>query len=42
VAHAEIDLTNPKPNRRNAGFTDEERTNFSTLLPAGCRYLPRV
>jgi len=35
VAHAEIDLTNPKTNRRNAGFTDEERTNFSALLAAG-------
>ena len=35
VAHTEIDLTNPKPNRRNAGFTDEERANFSTLLGQG-------
>jgi exodeoxyribonuclease-3 len=35
VAHTEIDLMNPKTNRRNAGFTDEERTNFSTLLDAG-------
>jgi len=35
VAHAEIDLTNPKANRRNAGFTDEERTNFSELLAVG-------
>jgi exodeoxyribonuclease III len=35
VAHTEIDLTNPKPNRRNAGFTDEERTNFTQLLTAG-------
>jgi exodeoxyribonuclease III len=35
VAHTEIDLTNPKTNRRNAGFTDEERTNFSTLLAKG-------
>jgi len=35
VAHTEIDLTNPKTNRRNAGFTDEERTNFSTLLSRG-------
>ncbi len=35
VAHAEIDLTNPKTNRRNAGFTEEERTNFSRLLAAG-------
>lgn len=35
VAHTEIDLTNPKTNRRNAGFTEEERTNFSRLLAAG-------
>jgi exodeoxyribonuclease-3 len=35
VAHHEIDLTNPKTNRRNAGFTDEERANFTTLLAAG-------
>ena len=35
VAHEEIDLANPKTNRRNAGFTDEERTNFTTLLDAG-------
>ncbi|HRE80943.1 MAG TPA: exodeoxyribonuclease III [Opitutaceae bacterium] len=35
VAHTEIDLTNPKTNRRNAGFTDEERANFSTLLARG-------
>ena len=35
VAHQEIDLTNPKTNRRNAGFTDEERGNFSTLLGKG-------
>lgn len=35
VAHAEIDLTNPKTNRRNAGFTDEERGNFTTLLEKG-------
>ena len=35
VAHAELDLTNPKTNRRNAGFTDEERGNFSTLLARG-------
>ena len=32
VAHAEIDLANPKSNRRNAGFTDEERANFTRLL----------
>ena len=35
VAHTEIDLANPKTNRRNAGFTDEERTNFTALLAAG-------
>ncbi|MDF9827341.1 exodeoxyribonuclease-3 [Ereboglobus sp. PH5-10] len=35
VAHEEIDLANPKSNRRNAGFTDEERANFSTLLGSG-------
>jgi exodeoxyribonuclease-3 len=35
VAHAEIDLTNPKTNRRNAGFTDEERASFGGLLAAG-------
>jgi exodeoxyribonuclease-3 len=35
VAHAEIDLANPKTNRRNAGFTDEERANFSALLASG-------
>lgn len=35
VAHTEIDLTNPKTNRRNAGFTDEERQNFTALLGAG-------
>ena len=35
VAHREIDLKNPKTNRRNAGFTDEERERFSTLLDAG-------
>ncbi len=35
VAHEEIDLKNPKTNRRNAGFTDEEREKFSTLLAAG-------
>ena len=35
VAHTELDLTNPKTNRRNAGFTDEERGNFSALLAAG-------
>lgn len=35
VAHEEIDLKNPKTNRRNAGFTDEEREKFSTLLANG-------
>ncbi len=35
VAHKEIDLKNPKTNRRNAGFTDEERNKFSNLLDAG-------
>jgi exodeoxyribonuclease-3 len=35
VAHQEIDLKNPKTNRRNAGFTDEERGKFSGLLEAG-------
>lgn len=35
VAHQEIDLKNPKSNRRNAGFTDEEREQFSNLLNAG-------
>ena len=35
VAHEEIDLKNPKTNRKNAGFTDEERAKFSTLLNAG-------
>lgn len=35
VAHQEIDLKNPKTNRRNAGFTDEERAKFSHLLSTG-------
>ncbi len=35
VAHTEIDLANPKTNRRNAGFTEEERANFSKLLAGG-------
>ncbi len=35
VAHQEIDLANPKSNRRNAGFTDEERAGFQRLLDAG-------
>jgi len=35
VAHREIDLANPRSNRRNAGFTDEERAGFSQHLEAG-------
>lgn len=35
VAHKEIDLKNPKSNRRNAGFTDEERDKMSIFLSAG-------
>lgn len=35
VAHKEIDLKNPKTNRQNAGFTDEERQQMTTLLEAG-------
>lgn len=35
VAHQEIDIKNPKTNRRNAGFTDEEREQFSNLLACG-------
>ncbi|MGL4731374.1 MAG: exodeoxyribonuclease III [Clostridium sp.] len=35
VAHKEIDLKNPKSNRKNAGFTDEEREKFSMLLNEG-------
>ena len=43
VAHTEIDLANPKTNRRNAGFTDEERANFTQLLAAGLhRYVARI
>ena len=38
VAHQEIDLKNPKTNRRNAGFTDEERGKFQLLLDAGFVY----
>ena len=42
VAHKEIDIKNPKTNRRNAGFTYEERDKFVTLLEAGftdtCRH----
>ena len=35
VAHKEIDLKNPKTNRKNAGFTDEERACFSKVLESG-------
>ena len=35
VAHKEIDLKNPKTNRKNAGFTDEERNKMTELLGAG-------
>ncbi len=35
VAHQEIDLKNPKTNRKNAGFTDEERGKFSNVLANG-------
>lgn len=35
VAHREIDLKNPRTNRRNAGFTDEEREKFGLLLESG-------
>jgi len=35
VAHREIDLSNPKQNRKNAGFTDEERARFDAILKAG-------
>jgi exodeoxyribonuclease-3 len=35
VAHSEIDLKNPKNNRKNAGFTDEERNKFTELLDDG-------
>jgi exodeoxyribonuclease III len=35
VAHKEIDLKNPKSNRKNAGFSDEERNKFSELLNEG-------
>lgn len=35
VAHKEIDLKNPKTNRKNAGFTDEEREKMTALLAAG-------
>ena len=35
VAHQEIDLKNPKTNRKNAGFTDEEREKMTTVLSSG-------
>ncbi|KMT57981.1 exodeoxyribonuclease III [Listeria fleischmannii 1991] len=35
VAHKEIDLKNPKTNRRNPGFSDEERGKFTTVLESG-------
>lgn len=35
VAHEEMDLKNPKPNRGRAGFSDEERASFTTLLQSG-------
>ena len=35
VAHKEIDLKNPKTNRKNAGFTDEERNKFTEMLNSG-------
>ncbi|HWR45631.1 exodeoxyribonuclease III [Sporomusa sp.] len=35
VAHEEIDIKNPKANRKNAGFTDEERNNMTALLTSG-------
>lgn len=35
VAHEEIDLKNPKTNRNNAGFTDEERQKMTDLLNSG-------
>ncbi len=35
VAHKEIDLRNPKTNKKNAGFTDEERADFTKLLESG-------
>ena len=35
VAHEEIDIKNPKTNRHNAGFTDEEREQFTNLLESG-------
>ena len=35
VAHKEIDLKNPKTNKKNAGFTDEERNKFTEFLDSG-------
>jgi len=35
VAHTEIDLKNPKSNRKSAGFSDEERSKFTQLLDSG-------
>ena len=35
VAHQEIDLKNPRSNRGNPGFSDEERSSFTSLLDAG-------
>ena len=35
VAHKEIDLKNPKPNKRNAGFTDQEREGFENYVKSG-------
>ena len=35
MAHREIDLANPKTNRKNAGFTDQEREGLSNLLAEG-------
>jgi len=35
VAHTELDLANPKPNRGKKGFTDEERAGFQNFLDAG-------
>jgi exodeoxyribonuclease-3 len=35
VAHQEIDIKNPGPNRRNPGFTDEEREKMTALLASG-------
>ena len=35
VVNQDINIANPKPNRRNVGFTDEERDNFTKLLDSG-------